>query len=361
MNKHNPIRFTAAKDGKTVELDIEGSIGGDYDWWTGKVSGATKEAIKAELKAIGTLKTDTIIVNINSYGGDVNHGLSIHDLLAQNPAKKIVRINGMTASAATVIAMAGDEIEMSDNALFLVHRASTMGWGNQNEMKTLLKDLDTIDNLMANIYAKRTGKTKEEILEQMDKSVTGEWMTAEEAKAFGFIDNVFEPTKMAASFNSEFLAKSGLPAIPTNKLKTNEMKKETFIASLLAGFNNLFNAEKNKDFKKEEIEALISSTINSVADEEVKKYDAAIAEINAAADNEKEELKNGFEADKKAFEAKIASLNNDLTAANAEIAKLKGTPVETPGAVDASIEGNKKKLTPNEAAAEANAKALLED
>lgn len=355
------LKITSAKDGKTSTIDIEGTIGGEGFWSdvpTDKE--ATKENVKKALKDIAAVKGDTIIININSYGGDVNHGLSIHDLLAQNPANKIVNINGMTASAATVIAMAGNTIKMSDNALFLVHRASSIAWGNANEVGVLVEDLKKIDSLMANIYAKRTGKSTDEVLAQMDKNVTGEWMTASEAKDFGFVDEVFEPTKMAASFDKKFIAKAGLPEIPTNKLKTiEEMDKKTFAANLINGFKSLFNAEENKGLSVEEIEAKIKATVDSVAETEVSKFVAEIKKVSDEATAKADALKAENEKSINAKDEEIKSLKAEINAKQSEIDTLKAGETTVAGKKDPEIEGNKKKkLTANERRAEINAAIL---
>ena len=101
----------------TAVIDIEGRIGGGF-WDSDQDSKNTKEKMKKELKKIADIKAKNIVVNINSLGGDVNHGLAIHDLLAQSKAKVTTNVNGMTASVATIIAQAGNVRKISDNAFF---------------------------------------------------------------------------------------------------------------------------------------------------------------------------------------------------------------------------------------------------
>jgi ATP-dependent Clp protease, protease subunit len=267
------IKITSEEKGgvKSVTLDIEGTIGGEFDWTTGQFNGATKEAIKAELREIADIKADKIIININSYGGDVNHGLSIHDLLAQSKAKKEVRINGMTASAATIIAMAGDEISMSENALFLAHRSSTFAMGNVNDIEMVKQDLEKIDGLMVNIYKKKTGKTDSEILSMMDEnSGRGKWLDADEAKEFGFIDTIFEPKKIAALATPDQLAKLGYPKINPNQnsMKTEFMKKMDGLFSAIA--NKLKINDEGATAEVKEVETEDGTTLKiDMAGEEV--------------------------------------------------------------------------------------------
>lgn len=259
--KHKWLSIKSSADGKTTTIDIDGTIG--MDFWTGE--GITKQNISAQLKEIGAIKGDKIIVNINSYGGDVNDGLSIHDLLVANPAEKEVRINGMTASAATVIAMCGSKIKMSENALFLVHRCWNMTIGNKNHLQAAIEAQTKVDNLMANIYSKKTGKPLDEIIAQLDvNNGDGEWLTAQEAKDKGFIHEIFAPVSMAASVDLSGIKKLGLPEIPKDKLKPNPIMKteaKTKFDKLVAQIGTalgIVKAEKKeyetKDGKKINIE-----------------------------------------------------------------------------------------------------------
>lgn len=213
--KYKGLQFQN-KSEKEVVIDIEGYIGWDpYDAPEDQVR--TKEKMKAELKKLANLSAETITVNINSYGGDVNHGISIHDLLAESKAKVITKVNGMTASSATIIAMAGAERLMSDNALFLVHNASTYGGGDKNDFKMLINDLDKIDGRIANIYSKVSGNSSEEMLELMNENNGyGKWLTADEAKQLSFVTDVFEPLKAVAYFSNDVLARFQLPPVPEN-------------------------------------------------------------------------------------------------------------------------------------------------
>jgi len=368
---HKWLQIKASEDGKSSTIDINGAIG--FDWWTGE--GITKQSISAELKEIGALKGDTIFVNINSYGGDVNDGISIHDMLAQNAAKKIVSINGMTASAATIIAMAGDDIKMSDNALFLVHRASTFMGGNINDMKKVEKELEQVDNLMANIYVKKTKKTVDEILAKMNvDNGNGEWLTAQEAKDFGFVTEIFEPTAMAASADPAMMKKFGLPVIPTNKIKQNpdtmksELRKkfDALFATVSEklGFKAEWKEEKLKDGTSIKIEMAGTEIAvgDSVADAEGnptpdKSYtlendtviktdtDSKISEITPAASAtegaddqapvETEEVKN-LKADLKKVQDENAALKADVADVEARMTAL-GKSITSKG--DPNISG----------------------
>ena len=153
----SPWMTIIAKSDLEVEINIEGVIGGGF--WEEDEAGAvnTKEQMRNELKAIGQTQASKIIVNINSYGGDVNHGISIYDMLAQNKAEIVTRVNGFTASIATVIAMAGDTREISSNSLFLIHKPSLMMLGgfNENDLEKRITQLKMVDTRIRDIYVKR--------------------------------------------------------------------------------------------------------------------------------------------------------------------------------------------------------------
>ncbi len=211
---------------KNAEIDIIGPIGGGFF----DNEGVTKAQIKSDLKQITALKSEKITVNIASLGGSLDHALAIHDFLALHEAEITVVISGMTASAATVIAMAADKgkLKMSDNALFLVHNASGVAIGNIEDMKTAAKDLKKVNQRMANLYMKRTG-SKRSIIEgfMAAENNRGEWWDGDEAKQKGFVDKVIEPTAIAALANRPILAEANLPKVPKalKKVVAQKVKK----------------------------------------------------------------------------------------------------------------------------------------
>jgi len=299
------------KKNDVAEIDIDGIIGGDFWEEDNDKSANTMAKMKAELKAISELKASRIIVNINSPGGSVAHGLSIHDLLALHPAKVTTRINGMTASIATVIAMAGDEIEMSDNALFLIHRAKygLLGMFNQNNLEGVVENLETIDNKIVNIYQKRTGIAEKILNELMDKDEgSGVWLTANEAKEYGFITSIFEPMKMAALYaNEDILKRFKLPDLPINN---TDMDNKTLFENLKSFVAELFT-------KKEEDKEDVLEIPKEVTDK-ITEFETSLT----ALEGENETLKVEFEALKVANDKLKADKEAELTALNAKISGL---------------------------------------
>lgn len=330
------------KSDNIVEIDIEGTIGGS--WFE---DGTTKEDLKAELKAIDKLEAEKIIVNIDSLGGYVSHALSIHDLLKSNKANIEVRINGMTASAATIIAMAGDKIKMSDNALFLIHNASGMAYGDKNIMDDVKDDLEKIDNRIANIYQKRNTKEKDnaEILELMNnKNGLGEWWDGEEAKENGFIDEIFEPLKAAAEVKVETLRDLKLP-IPKSMIKNDTSDLKAKFETFKTWVNDKINSIKTSDVKlldDKEVKEKITDFENEVANSETKLNEQKTANDKVITEKDKT----------------IQAFKTKVTEFETELAKLKGNQTDINTDNDPSPAGGKPKLSENEQALEDNAENM---
>ena len=220
------------KPTKVATIDISGTIGGNF--WDDDDEAVVNTAakLKAELLAIAAIKADTIIVNIDSPGGMVSHGLSIYEMLASHPAKIITRVRGLTASIATVIAQAADEKnrEVSDSALMLIHRAGFLMLGRFNTLK--LQDaseaLAAIDNKITQIYNRRA-KDKAAIAELMDFARgEGKWISGEEAVRIGLADSVYSAhNKAVAHVADDVLKNLHLP-----KPKTMTNTKQSLITRL---------------------------------------------------------------------------------------------------------------------------------
>lgn len=223
-------------------IDIDGEIGWDI----------TKRDIKDQIKNISGLKSKKITVNISSLGGFVDDGLAIHDILASHPAEITTNVTGMTASAATIIAQAGNNRRISDNALYLVHKSWGMGIGNADDFESLVKDLKTIDERIANIYAKRSGTNIKDIKALMkENGGAGIWLSGEEAKRYGLVDEVYEPMQAAAAVSNEILNQIGLP-IPGINNNNMDDKEKNLIQKLIDSIENAFKSKEKPEDKAEE-------------------------------------------------------------------------------------------------------------
>lgn len=169
--------FAAAKqaDGDLL-LYVYDDIGSSF--WS---DGVTAKGIAAELAKAG--KIGSITMRINSPGGDVFEGLTIFNLIRSQGVPVRVMVDGLAASAASLIAMAGDNIIMADNALLMIHNAWTVAVGDANEMRKTADTLDKVSGTLVGTYARRTGQAEADVQAMMDAET---WLNAEEAVAKGF-------------------------------------------------------------------------------------------------------------------------------------------------------------------------------
>lgn len=165
-------------------IELYGTIG--EDWWTGE--GITSKSVSQALRNAGNKDVE---VRINSPGGDMFEGISIYNVLASHPANVTVKIMGLAASAASVIAMAGNEIQMGLGSFMMIHNCWIMAMGNRHDMKDLAKWLEPFDNALRDIYIARTG---------MDIKAVEKWMDEEKMfSAQEAIDNKFADGLLADS------------------------------------------------------------------------------------------------------------------------------------------------------------------
>lgn len=164
-----------------ASISVYDAIG---EGWDG--SGVTAKRISAALRSIGP---KDVTVNINSPGGDFFEGVAIYNLLREHPAKVTVRVMGLAASAASVIAMAGDEILMGDGSFIMIHNAWAVAIGNRHDMLAASEQLEPFDAAMADVYAARTGMSAKDTAVMMDKET---WIGARQAVEDGFATGMIE-------------------------------------------------------------------------------------------------------------------------------------------------------------------------
>lgn len=214
LEKWRPMA-AEADDGATISVyDVIGQ-----DWWTGE--GVTAKRVAGALRAIGK---NPVTVNINSPGGDMFEGLAIYNLLREHPAEVTVRVMGLAASAASVIAMAGDRIEMGLGSFLMIHNSWGVVVGNQDDMRTATDTFAEFDAAMADIYAARTGKKTDEVAKMMAAET---WLRADAAIDGGFADATFDAPdydanqdggKKARAQLDATLARAGLPRSERRRL-----------------------------------------------------------------------------------------------------------------------------------------------
>jgi len=175
--------ITVTNSADTAKVLIAGDIGESF-WGDGFTFANFKEQITGDYS--------NIEIEIKSNGGDGFEALAIYDELKNSPARVKVKIVGATASAGTIIAMGGDEIEITENAGFLIHRGSTIAMGNIDDLEKAADMLEQFDNKLLNLYQKRTGKRKTQIENLMKED---RWLKATEAVEWGFADKIVKSKK----------------------------------------------------------------------------------------------------------------------------------------------------------------------
>ena len=205
---------------------ISGEIGVAFDWWTGQ-RGTTANQVKNFLDAH---KDEDVHIAVCSPGGYVDAGLQIYQHI-KNHGRVHCHIIGMTASAATFLTMGAKEVDMVDGSLMLIHNVSTqvLEWqmANKEQLDQIIaafqkerKDLDTIDRVIASLYAKKNGKSVEDC---MTKMTAANWLSPQDALDFGLIDHIVEDedvkkksNRLRTTFTNSIFKDFGLPSLPAD-------------------------------------------------------------------------------------------------------------------------------------------------
>jgi ATP-dependent Clp endopeptidase proteolytic subunit ClpP len=197
----------AAGDPATVQIFDQ--IG--EDWYGG--SGLSAKQFSDVLNEIGN---GPLLVEINSPGGNVWDGLSIYNQLRGRKAPVTTRVVGIAASIASIIALAGDRVEMADAALMMIHDPSGMASGTSEDMRKMAEALDQHAEVLVGVYHKKTGRSAESIRAAM-KAET--WFTTAEALAFGLVDKPIKQLAMAAKWHPRAVTKTAPETVKNNLQK----------------------------------------------------------------------------------------------------------------------------------------------
>lgn len=167
-------------------IDIMDVIGETWDGY-----GVTGRRVGALLRSAGDRE---VIVNINSPGGDVFEGLAIYNMLRAHKGDVTVRVVGLAASAASVVAMGGDRIEIARAGFLMIHNTWVMAVGDRNDLTTIAGQLAAFDEVMADLYAVRTQMAADEIGRMMDRET---WISGKAAIEQGFADQLLAADQIA--------------------------------------------------------------------------------------------------------------------------------------------------------------------
>ncbi|MCT4543286.1 MAG: Clp protease ClpP [Vallitalea sp.] len=256
-----------------AELMLYGEIASERPWWDFENETVTHKQFIEDLKNLGD--KNNITVRINSVGGDIFAAHAIYTNLKTNKAKITIIIDGLAASAATIVAMAGDVIKMPSNAMMMVHNPmfGMCGYFNSDELDKMSQDLKQIKESIISAYVTKTSLNRDELSELMNEE---KWLTANESKNYGFADEImFE--ELDTAIDGNFVVVNSI-SHDMSKFKTRPSFNK---ASLNKRIANLQFPDKSNNTK--EVEDVME--IKNVADLE-KAYPNLINEVKNTAKEE---------------------------------------------------------------------------
>lgn len=180
FERWNPSLQAAEDKESERSISVYDVIG--YDYWTG--DGVTAKRVAGALRAMGK---GPVTVNINSPGGDLFEGLAIYNLLREHPGEITVKVLALAASAASIIAMAGDTVQIARSGFLMVHNTWTVAMGNRFDLQALAEWLEPFDRSMADIYAAKTGADAKAMQKLMDAEA---YIGGSDAIEQGFADEL---------------------------------------------------------------------------------------------------------------------------------------------------------------------------
>lgn len=331
---------------------ITGEIGVSFDWWTGS-RGTTAKDVR---NFLNTHKDEEVHIAVSSPGGYVDAGLEIYQLIKDH-GKVHMHILGMTASAATFLTMGAKTVDMVDGSLMLIHNTSmaVIEWqsANKEQLDALIEkykkereDLNTIDKVIASLYAKKSGKTLDECMEKMSKA---SWLSPQDALDFGLIDCIREDEhgvlkkKNFNNISNKIIKEYGLPPFPkaSNSAVADENGNPTksFILKSVEAMKSFFHhdpALNNFSMIKiwKNVENLLAVKDGfipnddgsiSLSQEQMQQVDNRLGSLELEVKNEKE-VKDSLQSQLDDVKAKLEKAQNDLTSANETIDNLKQAP-----------------------------------
>ncbi|WP_020481092.1 head maturation protease, ClpP-related [Methylomonas sp. MK1] len=246
-NWYNTKNLTAT----TAKISIHNEIG---------YGGISASEFINEIQALGNVTT--IELHIHSPGGNLLDGLAIYSTLRNHPAKVLGHVDGLAASAASIILMAADRITMPEDAYLMIHNAQGGAFGDAAELRDMAALMEKLQGSAADIYVRRTGLDRQTILDMMAKE---SWLSATEAKTLGFCDEVIGRVGLAAKsrpFDHRFKMS------PMSEPDFDEVENERDFERLL----------RDLHFTKREATAFVSRLKNVVNRQAVDNADDEIVE-----------------------------------------------------------------------------------
>lgn len=266
-----------------MKINVKGPIVSDSESWIYSWFGmdhTTPKQVNDALETATTNGVTEITVLINSGGGSVFDASEIYTALKSFNGKVTTQIVGLAASAASVVAMAGNKIEMSPTAQMMIHNASNRAEGDYQVMDDNSAFLQNVNKSIMNAYISKTSKTEEELKALMDATT---WMTSQQALELGFIDAVMfenEPSAVASTNEQPELVNGVLPQSVIDKVRNELLKNQSY--------SNVINSVKPQ--KKEETNKMDYTTLKN---EHPELFNQVLNEgIEQGTKNERERIQN---------------------------------------------------------------------
>lgn len=236
----------------TKTIDIKGTVVDDetaafYSFFG--IPSASPSAVSQILN--DGVDDDDVEVNVASNGGDVFSASEIYTMLRQSKANVTVNIQGLAASAASVIAMAGNKVNISPTAQLMIHQAASYGGGNKDDLAHEIDVLDGIDKSIASAYESKTGMPQGDLLNMMAQET---WIGAQEAVDKGFADEIMFVDEKQAAFSNA--TANIVPKSAVNKL-LNLLNKSEKTAKLE---KEVKNSQPTSDLKQSKLAILLGKT-----------------------------------------------------------------------------------------------------
>ncbi len=326
-NKDKPMRFwniasTGADDG---EILLYGDVCSrqPVDWWTGEPEPGMFITPEGFTEDLNTVKgKSNITIKINSCGGDFYTGIAIHNALRGLTANKTVIVEGIAASAASVIMCAGDNVQVYPGSIVMIHGISGLlyDWYNLQDLKKLQRDFDVCEQAIAEIYHKKTGIDTEKLRSMMEKE---KWMTGQDAIDEGFADTLLDGAEpdinMSADKKMLMVAGvkhdiSGFHDIPKSLMSKIAKPQNTITPPVDGAVNNIKPTENGGEGGHEQM----------TLDELKAKNPDLVAALEI-------EHKSKFEADNK------AALDSAVAAAKTEAAAAERARIKDIEAIEAVV------------------------
>ena len=280
------------KENNIAEIDLVGDFG---DYFFDEI---TKDKL---LNFLNEHPKSDIVANISSLGGSVDVAFAISDFVKNHKGHTTARLFGRNASSSTVFSSVFDNVEMSDNGLFLIHNVWAGAVGNAEEIRKMADDMDKHDDVIVNIYRKKTGLSDKKIKNLMKKA---KWYNAKEAQEMGFIDKIINTDNEIENSNINTIYNKYLPNL--NKMEN------TGNTNLTADDRNWFEKLVNKT----------KPEVKDISDEIKTDFENQITGLNS----EKTTLENSLSE----VTAKNTELTNSIKVLNneKEAQKIKITDLE---------------------------------